>query len=539
MKHFITPLQWPNTILIAIILFALSAPLEAQRKSKEINREAAGQLIITNGDSTTRYRIVIPAAASEYEKEAGRVLQNHLLQISGTAIPQVTDEAPEYAYEIVLGQNARLDGENINFNDLEADGFLIRTRGKKLIIAGGNYKGTLYGVYTFLENYLGCRLYTPQVKVVPEQSRIIIGSINDQQVPAISYRTTHYKSAWDKEYVAWHKLDHDENGERPDWGMWVHTFHALVPPDVHFIEHPEYFSLVNGKRIPTQLCLTNPEVLEIVVQNLRKEIAQNPDAVYWSVSQNDNRNYCTCDNCTAIDDREGTPAGSIVQFVNQVADRFPDKIISTLAYEYGRKAPKTLKPRDNVNIMLCSIEVYRHLAIADDPESEDFVRDVEEWGKIANDIIVWDYVIQFPNLISPFPNLHVIKPNLQFFMENGVTAMFEQGNREVGGEFAELRAYLISKLMWDPNADVALLMDDFLNGYYGKAGPFIKTYIDDMTEALLKSGAPLRIFGSPKEATSSYLTPELITHYEDLFDQAEAAVGDSSEVLERVRIARL
>jgi hypothetical protein len=322
---------------------------------------------------------------------------------------------------------------------------------KGLVIAGGSEKGTLFGVYSFLEDYLGCRMYSPDVKIIPELKKITIDEIDDFQVPALDIRTTHYRITWDAEYIDWHKLSHDENGGRPDWGMWVHTFHTLVPPDIYFEEHPEYFSMVNGKRLPTQLCLTNPDVLKVTVQNLRKKIAENPEALYWSVSQNDNRNYCTCENCKAIDEREGSPSGSIIQFVNQVADQFPDRMISTLAYEYGRKAPKTLVPRDNVNIMLCSIEVYRDKSIEEDPTSASFMQDVIDWGKISKDIIVWDYVIQFPNLISPFPNLQVIQPNLQFFVKNGVTAMFEQGNREVGGEFAALRAYLISKLMWNPD----------------------------------------------------------------------------------------
>ena len=125
----------------------------------------------------------------------------------------------------------------------------------------------------------------------------------------------------------------------------------------------------------------------------------------------------------AIDEREGSPSGSIINFVNQVAEQFPDNMISTLAYEYSRKAPSTLRPRKNINIMLCSIEMRRDrpFAEASDTVSTAFVRDVKEWSKIAGDIIVWDYVIQFPNLISPFPNLHVLQPNLRFFTENGVT----------------------------------------------------------------------------------------------------------------------
>jgi hypothetical protein len=223
----------------------------------------------------------------------------------------------------------------------------------------------------------------------------------------------------------------------------------------------------------------------------------------------------------------------MLTFVNQVAEQFPDYMISTLAYEYTRKAPATIKPLKNVNIMLCSIEVRRDrpIAMADDSMCASFVKDVRDWGQIASDIIIWDYVIQFNNLVSPFPNLQVLQPNLQFFTENGVTAMFEQGNREVGGEFAELRTYLISKLLWDPYANADTIINDFLTGYYGAAGKHIRQYIDEMREALISSNQPLKIFGSPIDASGSYLTPELISRYKKIFDEAELAVAADPKTL--------
>jgi len=524
------------------VLLASVTPLHGQKKNKKKKVvDASSQNIVLTENALSRYRIVVPVAATPVELKASTVLQQHLFEISGAALPIISSDKQKSEYEILLGQNERLDELtlNINLNALKEDGFLIRTDGQRLVIAGGSEKGSLYGVYTFLEDHLGCRMYSPKVKTIPKQSRIELAKINDLQVPVIRFRDTHYRVTWDPEYIDWHKLDHDEHGGRPEWGMWVHTFNALVPPEVYYKDHPEYYAMVDGKRIPTQLCLSNPEVAEITVQNLRRKIAQNPDALYWSVSQNDNRNYCTCEKCSDVDKREGSPSGSIISFVNLVAAEFPDKIISTLAYEYGRRAPRTLRPRENVNIMLCSIEAFRDKPISTDPGSADFVHDVTEWGKIATDIIVWDYVIQFNNLISPFPNLHVLKPNIEFFVEHGVSALFEQGNREVGGEFAELRAYLIAKLLWNPAADVDKLMDDFLYGYYGAASIQIRQYIDDMREALLKSGESLRIFGTPIEAKTSYLTPALIEHYEKLFDEAEKAVAHNAEILERVKIARL
>lgn len=525
------------TFLLCIFI---AVPLSAQKKKTRAATSTNNTLILAEGKQS-RYRIVIPSAASPSEKRAAEVLQAHLLQISGAPLPVIGADKARSPYEILLGQNDRLDElkTGINFNELKEDGFVIKTDSARLIIAGGSEQGTLYGVYSFLEEYLGCRQYTAAVKIVPQKERIAIEPIHEnKQIPVIGFRDTHYRGSWDPAYTEWHKLDHGPNGERPDWGMWVHTFNALVPPEVYYEDHPEYFAMVNGKRIPTQLCLSNKDALEITIQSLRRMIAANPDAKYWSVSQNDNRDYCTCDQCKAVDDREGSPSGSIIRFVNQVADNFPDKTISTLAYEYGRHAPKTLKPRDNVNIMLCSIEAFRDRPLDQDPHSADFVQDVKDWGKIAKDIIVWDYIIQFNHLVSPFPNLHVLKPNLQFFAAHGVNAMFEQGNREVGGEFSELRTYLVSKLMWNPNADADALMNDFLQGYYGAAATSIRTYIDEMKDALLKSGKPLRIFGTPNEARESYLTPALMARYHELFDKAEDLVHSDPVLLERVRIAR-
>ena len=533
---------WMIFILPGIVFPLQTASGQRKKNRKEAQVPVKPKLVIADKGASL-YRIVLPSSSTEHEKKAAEVLQDYLLQISGTALPIITADKPGSPYEILLGQNDRLGerGINVDFNELEADGFVIKTDSMRLIIAGGNFKGTLYGVYTFLEKFLGCRMYSTKVKVIPKAEVIAFDSINIKEIPVIKFRDVHYRVTYHQEFSEWHKLDHDARGGRPAWGSWVHTFNRLVPPDIYYKDHPEYFALRDGKRLPTQLCLTNPEVLKITIQNLRKQVASNPGAKYWSVSQNDNRQYCMCDNCRAIDEREGSPSGSIIAFVNQVADQFPDLMISTLAYEYGRKAPLTLRPRKNVNIMLCSIEARRDLPIAEapDPESKSLVKDVEDWGKIASDIIVWDYVIQFTNLVSPFPNLQVLKPNIKFFADNGVTAMFEQGNGDGGGEFAELRSYVISRLLWNPNENVDTLMNDFLRGYYGAAAGPIRQYIDEMREALLASEKPLRIFGSPNEASVSYLTPALIIRYKQLFDQAEQAVADQPDVLERVRTARM
>jgi hypothetical protein len=264
-----------------------------------------------------------------------------------------------------------------------------------------------------------------------------------------------------------------------------------------------------------------------------------PEARYWSVSQNDNINECQCSGCQSLNAKFGGPSGTVLDFVNRVAALFPDKVISTLAYSYTRGAPANVRPLPNVNIMFCSIECNRSEPIPTDPRSASFRRDFEGWKALTSNIIVWDYVVQFRNMVSPFPNLRVLAPNIRYFAQNGVRMMFQQGCGGNVGEFGELRTYLIAKLLWNPNVNVDSVMNDFLNGYYGPAGPFIRSYIDTMHDALAVSGKILDIYGYPYDAIDGYLAPRLIETYTRLFDDAERAVRDSAELLDRVRNARL
>jgi len=399
---------------------------------------------------------------------------------------------------------------------------------------------SLNGVTSFLEDYLGIRVYSSTVQVSPVVRKFKIpASIDKTYNPPIVFRTIHYRDSWKPAYADWHKLSHGKDGSHPDWGYWCHSFNTLVPPEQYFQEHPEYYAEINGSRFPAQLCLTNPGVFEITVSNLRKAMEASPELTYWSVSQNDNVSYCQCEECKKIDDSEGTPMGSLLSFINRVAAEFPDKVISTLAYQYSRKAPKNIKPADNVNIMLCTIEMNRSVPIRDDPSSASFRKDLEDWAALTDDILLWDYVIQFENLVSPFPNLRVLQPNLQYFLENHADRHFQQGNREVGGEFAELRAYMIAKLLWDPYIDIDAVMNDFLDGYYGKAGKYIGRYINDLHDELEKSGQHLSIFGHPSDASKTWLSLAKMKDYGHLFDLAEKSVSDDPQILERVKIARM
>lgn len=480
------------------------------------------------------YTIVVPQSPTAIEARAAAELQRYLEAISGSQLPILSDTAAAAEHEILIGATNRASYDSLA--SLGEDGFAIRTLGDRLAIQGGPRKGTLYGVYALLEEYFGVRHYTPQVEIVPRQARLTVpADLNNVQVPAFTQR---YVSGLPLDTLTndWLRRNQTPDGKLENWGLFVHTFDVLLPHEL-FETHPEYFALVKGRRGKTQPCLSNPAVLEIICDNLGRAMAENPETQFWSVSSNDNFQYCQCEHCAAIDAEEGSPAGSVIRFVNKVAERFPDKTISTLGYQYTRKAPKT-KPAPNVNIMFCSIECNRAMPIAEDSTSADFCRDMEDWARLTDNIFVWDYAVSFNELQRPFPNWYVLQPNIRYFAKNHVKTFFEQCCGRQGGEFCEMRSYIVSKLLWDPEQDFGALMDDFLDGYYGKGAPYIRRYIDLICRNMQQSGQWLGIHRYAVEYADTWLSADKMDQYLALMDQAVEATADDPEVQTRVKIAR-
>ncbi len=423
---------------------------------------------------------------------------------------------------------------------LRDDGFLICGDGRDLCLYGVGEKGTLYAVYALLEQ-LGYRLYTPDALVVPDNPNLRLPTSALVENPAFAYRETlYYYPNNSRLYADWHRL-HNRADLHRQWGMFVHTFQHLIPASKYYDAHPEWFSMREGRRDRDgQLCLSNPQVLEELCRRLADTMGRRPEATTWSVSNNDNYNACQCPECLRLDSLYGGPTGTLLHFINQVARRFPDKTISTLAYQYTRSAPTLpVKPDPNVNIMFCSIECGREASIPDSPKEASFRRDMEDWNRITDNIFLWDYVVQFRNFWNPFPNLHVLQPNLRYFRDHGVRMMFEQATGEGNvTSWMDIRCYMLAKLMWNPDLDMDSVMDDFYRGYYGTAAPFVRRIIDTMTAALVVSGKTLNIYGFPVDGADGYLSPQRMLRY-DLAMQSAYAVTDDPIVRDRLRYFEL
>ena len=502
-----------------LLLFSFFSLIAASAQTTIVkNHRATGRIICTDTLDT-------PAV---------KMLQEFAGRITGAHIPLVVSNAKPKKGDIVI---RRTDNPAI-----AEDGFRIDSRPGWVTIESTRGKGSLYGVISLLERYAGCNYWSERDYTAPQAADLTIPAVDFIDNPAFRYRQSqNYALATDPDYRAWMRLE--EPSEEFANTYWVHTFDKLLPAAVYGESHPEYYAWYDGKRHPgkaSQWCLTNDEVFEIVAARIDSIFKANPDRTMISVSQNDgNYTNCRCPSCKAIDDYEGALSGSVIHFLNRLADRFPDKQFSTLAYLYTMHPPKHVKPRPNVNIMLCDIDCYREVPLPDNASGRDFLKALEGWSKISDNIFVWDYGINFDGTTTPFPNFHIIQPNIRTFRDNNVKMHFSQIAGFRGGDMSELRTWLISKLMGNPDADVDSLTNTFLNGYYGAAAPYIGKYLTLMEGALLGSRIPLWIYDSPVTHKDGMLNTMMRRSYNDLFDRAEQAVAADSALLARVQRSRL
>ena len=461
--------------------------------------------------------IVVAEDAIPSEKYAAEELQHHVALATGNKLPIVTrsDRTDRHFY---VGTGKLMQASELGFSvdQFGSEDLRIVVRGNRVAIAGGRPRGTLYGVYTFLEDYLNVRFLTTDHTHVPKvKSAQTIGPIDRTFHPPLQMRWAYYGEVNRNPAFA-ARLRVNTVGNDPKLGgrtgqqLINHSFARQLPSSKYGQEHPEYYCLRNGKRIApaendsfdNEPCLTNPDVLKIVTEAVLKEIESHPEAANVSVSQNDNSKCCQCPKCAAIDEREGTPMGSLLEFVNAVADvvaeKYPDVQVGTLSYWYTREPPKTIKPRPNVQIQLCSIECCMIHPINDPNCSKNvaFCQDSAQWGKICDRIYIWNYNTNFRNYLLPCPNLRVIEPNIRYFLANHAKGVFMQaaGNAN-GAELSELRAYLMSRLLWDPSQSGEKVIDEFLQLHYGSAAPPIRRYIELIHDRAEASGRHHNCFG--------------------------------------------
>ena len=485
-----------------------NAPVEStpEETTEEVTTEAETDdgiplnNLTIGGVDIKNYTLVVQDGGAACVRNSANELIRYLEQ--ATAGFRLEEKASDY--EIVIGVTDR-DTDRIKAarEAVELDGYTLLMDGNRLYITGSCDRGTMYGVYCFLEDYIGVRFLAKDTTVIINQDSVEIpADVHTTHNPVFEMRDTYWYDMRYDQTTANHAKDNsfydsstpvaEIGGGIGYAGRFVHT--------INLLQDLPYQGNV-------QPCLTDEDVYQLVLSNVRKWLDENPEATIISVSQNDSdpgKLGCQCASCKAIDDAEGTSMGSLLTFINRLAndikDDYPGVYIDTLAYRYTRKAPKNIKPADNVIIRLCSIECCFTHALSDETcaQNREFKKDIEEWAAICDNLYIWDYTYNAETYFSFFPNFDVLWDNVQFYKNHNVTGVFLEGQQvSVSGEFAELRSYLLAKLLWDPDMteeEYYAYMDEFLQYYYGAGWEKIKEYMTTMTAHAIKHNTHVGIF---------------------------------------------
>lgn len=448
--------------------------------------------IVLIDNKKTNYHIVHSVNSTECERYACSQLQKYLYESLDYPIPIFSDKCSSRGPEILIG-SAR--GNNIKnlINNYSEEAYIIKEENDNIIITGNSPRGILYGVYRFLEEFIGFRCFSIDCETYRKQN---ILSINKgyQLIFDFSfeYREVYFTKAFNADFASKNMLNSNLanlsniHGNKVKWFNFHHSFSDLINPNEYFDSHPEYFSLIDGKRRKehTELCLSNKDVFNLCLNKLRTWIIENPDCKIFSVAQDEWMGHfikmaCECENCKKIDEENNSQSRSIITFVNKLANEikkeFPDKLIHTFAYQYSRKTPTKVIPLENVIVRLCNIECSWSRSIEESAnsnktsESAKFYQDLIDWSKITNRLYIWDYAVNFRNYLLPFPNLHTMEKNIKLYRKMKVKGILMQGNfsHGGGGYLDELKSYVVSRLLRDDERKLDELIQEFCDNYYG------------------------------------------------------------------------
>lgn len=468
---------------------------------------------------STEYKIVIPDDANE------RMIfsQNELVSLFKTAtrisLGIVKESDVTYSDEaklIVLGDCSDLHREagiTVDYAELGLNGFVLKTIGSNLFVAGGQQYGTLNGIYEFLRYNFDFEVYAKdELQIMTDVTDLKLLDFDVKKVPDIQQQMANYgflrhdkslalrmgTELWDEIWVS-----------PSNSGEWVHNFLVYCDPDKYCNPsdpenyHPEWFCKnADGtclgdpsKTCQRVLCLSQQGVLDVIVEGVKQALIDSPTLSNISITQMDHAQWCKCSECTADFEKYGTNAGNLIKFINKVSravtpwleENFPGRQVKFTTFSYQdvtRKAPvvydsatDTYSPidqdvvcDDNVAILICTDNLQSAKSPYDESQSA-VLDNIRAWQILTKTIDFWSYEINYKHTFLPFNTFNEMQGLYRMYKESGAQVVLNQGETRLDNMsgFIHLKIYLQSKLRWDVNADLTKYTQEFFDNYYCEA----------------------------------------------------------------------
>ena len=466
-------------------------------------------------DNTTDYKIVRPVNATECEIFASTELRDFIRESTGVALPIVADDAVGYSTRskfISVGDTSLWSKAEFLLDDseLKLDGFVLKTKGNLVFIRGARDKGTLYGVYDFLEKFIGVRFFTPEDTYVPTVGRLSIHQMDVKEIPAINIRNF-YTPESDVDELFTNRLRmyslYGLTSDKYGGGLYdigyIYAHNTLSYIDYNkYKDYPNFFYKGQNDYM-WDICFsyglnldgTVDRTIEIspftvILENLKQFIVDNPDYVYFSICQNDIPYGCNCLTCKERDTvSNGGRSGILIRFINALSNELEPWLketypqgreikLVTFAYSYTVSPPLDIngnwvvKPNKNVCIWLavCPNLAY---SISDERQDNDTKSLIKNWSSGTETFFWWDYRVNFREYLFYMPGLTTLQSDIEKLVEMRTEyAFLEAASGSPSDPITwqgRLKAYVASKLLWNPNHNVERLINEYCDYYYGNS----------------------------------------------------------------------
>ncbi len=422
--------------------------------------------------------VIVVTKEDKILKNAANDLSFYMENITGVK-PDIVSEIPKNRDAIIIRKLKKM-------NQLKDDGFIIKTKDNHLIIEGSNDNGVYYGVYHFLEYYLGCKFLSSSYEYIPKFSAMTFENIYDVREPRFDYREIFIAESDDWVYALKNRLNGrlghrtvmDSAQKSYPKGINLHSFisHELLDEDFTCQGQYDFLNKDAQKKASKRL---NEKLSPLNIEN--KD--------YIMLPHEDRNSFCS----NGLKDEN--PSSSFLNYTSFLANENPKYNFLSQAYLWSRKPPKkAFKLPNNLGIMFSGIEANFAKPLYD-AQNRVILQDIEGWGKFTDQIVFWHYITNFGGYMLPFPNLYALDKDIKTFSKLPyLKGIFLQGSYETfGGELAHLRVWVFSKLLWNPQLDIDVLIKEFCDYYYGQASDEVQLYIKTLHKFIEKSDDKLSV----------------------------------------------
>lgn len=501
-------------------------------------QQVSAQMISVVNTRKSNYKILISNKSDTQEKKAADIVQKYVEASTGVKLPINELNINKLENSIIISKQNKLPNklENINV-DLGDQGLAIYTKDSNVFILGGSDQGVIYAAYTFIDKYLGCKMFNSSKQFIPKQDNFkISNNLKDIQLPKFEHRQYFFLGSFrpSQEYLDWNKLQSYGDKNVSKWGVYImHNINDFISVNEYFQKTPSFFALVEGKRVKDQLDYSNPVLHDEIIKKIKIYLKKNPETTAIALNPNDIEKYCQCDKCKINTNKYKAESANLLMMLNAVAKEFPNIQFSTLAFKTNRKPPVGLKINSNINMVVCDIEANKIEPIKTSTYFQNvrFREDLKDWVKLNDDILVWHYVSWYPHSMAPFPIFDKIQADLKYFSEEKVKGVFLEGDGGLFADFNDLKAFYCAKMMWNPNENSDQIINEYLKYDFGEASSDIMSYYKLLEKKFNDNKTELNTGDeSILKATNGYLSSKNIQMYRNILTTAKKKVKDKKYI---------